>query len=196
MKNEWTLKDGRKIFLLTIPELQALPKDAKIISIMGKERLIEEADKPAPDTDTRFGFTAWGLNTTPQNNEVKIATPLCSFCGIRHWLGQNTVCSHGINPNEVIDRLTSELHQANYQIESLKQEVIEWRDDRQKVNAELSEGMSKKSEVVAELVDALKHFQDCIDLCKGHGTPIIKDRSICYLAMMETEQALSRAATI
>lgn len=103
------------------------------------------------------------MTTTPQNNEGEIALDTATQTKIVNiWLDEN------LNQEAKIlkvfklgcEKYQEELHQANFsaatwenqarylmkdqsvkfdQIESLKQEVIEWRDDRQKVNAELSE---------------------------------------------------------
>lgn len=121
----------------------------------------------------------------PQNDGGEIATPIVDA-------KEKFVYGHidrKYITSEDAKSLERKLHQANSQIESLKQEVIEWRDDRQKVNADLSEELvkakaeletanlcnkgheftiahlekelsqsTKKSEVVAELVEALKRY--------------------------------------
>lgn len=56
MKVPWKTPDGRIIYLLTLPELQALPAGTKIISIMG-DTLVT----PVDDDETRADMTAYGL---------------------------------------------------------------------------------------------------------------------------------------
>jgi hypothetical protein len=65
MNTGWTLKDGRVIDLLTIDQLEALPPDVMIYSIMGESRLVHNPPLGPPDTDTRGGLTAWGLLQHP-----------------------------------------------------------------------------------------------------------------------------------
>lgn len=61
MNNEWKMKDGRVLYLLTIQELQELAPYVMICDIFGKQRHVHEEGKEPPDLDTRFGYTAWGL---------------------------------------------------------------------------------------------------------------------------------------
>ena len=68
--NIWTLDDGRKIALLTVKELHALPPETRIISISGDERTAVQKGMDAPDDDTRCGYTAWGLAPTASPGTV------------------------------------------------------------------------------------------------------------------------------
>lgn len=43
------------------------------------------------------------------------------------------------------------------------------------------------------LLAACKDLLAVIDDCKGHGTPIIKDRAECHLAMRQAQSAILRA---
>jgi hypothetical protein len=58
MPNDWTLRDGRVIRLLTLPELRALPDGTQVIAING-ELLTKGTD--VLDEDTRGPWTAFGL---------------------------------------------------------------------------------------------------------------------------------------
>ena len=55
---EWTLPNGEKIKLMSIPQLKACKDGELIISIMGEVRTYLEDGKYADD-DTRGGMTAW-----------------------------------------------------------------------------------------------------------------------------------------
>ena len=57
----WKVAGGPTIELLTPEELKALPPDARIMSICGETRTVDEEGKHPPDDDTRSGYTAWGL---------------------------------------------------------------------------------------------------------------------------------------
>lgn len=66
--NDWKLDDGRMIRLLTPDELKLLPNATVIIAIDGIARQKYEEDKPAPDDNTRFGYTAWGVDVSHEYN--------------------------------------------------------------------------------------------------------------------------------
>lgn len=56
--NQWNLKDGRIIWLLTEEEFRALPNGTKLISIFG-EVVTKGID--TIDMDTRYGYIAFGV---------------------------------------------------------------------------------------------------------------------------------------
>lgn len=56
--NQWNLKDGRTIWLLTEEEFKALPNGTKLISIFG-EVVTKGID--TIDMDTRYGYIAFGV---------------------------------------------------------------------------------------------------------------------------------------
>lgn len=65
MNNEnptWELSDGTVIVLLTVEQLRALPKETLICSINGNRRSVEMPGEDPPDEDTRYGYTAWGVD--------------------------------------------------------------------------------------------------------------------------------------
>lgn len=85
------------------------------------------------------------MPTTPQNDEGEIATPMTDEL----LKIQDEQENYPRGPWIVLAlSLEQKLHQASSQIESLKQEVIEWRDDRQKVNADLSEELHQANETI------------------------------------------------
>lgn len=57
MKNDWKLDDGRTISLLTLKEFDNLPMNTELIDIFGESL----QKRPDTDTDTRFGFVAYGF---------------------------------------------------------------------------------------------------------------------------------------
>lgn len=139
--------------------------------------------------------------TTPQNEGSEIDTPesSCNISTLKEYLNYQYPATVGdIRLKNEIYRLIQverELNQSNLQI---AMDTIRFREITElgiKRDIELEQS-TKKFEIVDELVEALKRLHNCIDLCNGHGTPIIKDRAICYLSMMETEQALSRAENL
>lgn len=56
--NQWKLKDGRIIWLLTEEEFRTLPNGTKLISILG-EVVTKGID--TIDMDTRRGYIAFGV---------------------------------------------------------------------------------------------------------------------------------------
>lgn len=101
------------------------------------------------------------MTTIPQNNEGQIATPMTDEL----LKIQDEQENYPREPWIVLAlRLEQKLHQANSQIESLKQEVIEWRDDRQKVNADLSEELAKMK---ADLEQAKKITAELFDIVES-----------------------------
>lgn len=143
------------------------------------------------------------MTTTSQNDGGEIATPrtekaMSDIERIHTKVAKNvTTCYKAAfyALGNDCSQLERELHQANLQIAMDTIRLREIAELGIKRDIELKQS-TKKLEIVAELHEALEHLHDCIDLCKGHGTPIIKDRAICYLSMMETEQVLSRAANL
>lgn len=58
--NDWTLRDGRVISLLTPREVRALPNGTKIVAIDGED-LIKGEYKFKDLDETRFGYSAYGI---------------------------------------------------------------------------------------------------------------------------------------
>lgn len=58
MNNEWALKDGRVIELLTPEQLKELPNGVELIDIFGGKFI---KGKDEIDGDTRFGYLAYGI---------------------------------------------------------------------------------------------------------------------------------------
>lgn len=167
------------------------------------------------------------MTTTPQNDGGEIDKPeaTCKITTLKQYLNYQYPATVGdIRLRNEIYRLIQverELHQANIQIamdtirlqeitelgikrdieleqiESLKQEVIEWRDDRQKVNADLNEELikaneqsTKKSELVSELAENLANELNYLywsayhsghhDTVEGQYTDVFREDRFTY----------------